>query len=181
MKIYPLPPKPKRFVEEWIAEMLKLGYIEPNDSPFGAPIFTVMKPNGDYRICVNYKDLNSVTETDLYPLPNIQELLDQIGTSKYFTQLDLPSSFRLLRMNPEDSHKAGFKTHVGTFKPKVLIEGMKNCPPVYQRFMNFLFEKVLATGSKVSIFIDNVFIFTKSVEEDFEYTCKCLKVMIENS
>ena len=76
----------------------------------------VKKGDDSYRFCVDFRQLNHVTTHDRYPLPRIDDLLDQLGKSKYFSSLDLASGYWQIPMNPEDAHKTTFRTRKDIFQ-----------------------------------------------------------------
>jgi len=93
----------------------KDGVITPSDSPWNAPLLVVPKKpdiNGKvkYRVCVDFRKLNQVTVGDAFPLPNITDILDQLGKSKYYTTLDLAQGYHQVPMNPTDREKTAFST-----------------------------------------------------------------------
>ena len=75
----------------------------------------VKKDDGTYRFCVDFRKLNQVTIHDLYPLPRIDDLLDQLGCSTYFTSIDLAAGYWQIPMDPRDAHKTAFRTRRGLF------------------------------------------------------------------
>ena len=90
---YPLPPKKLEAMREQIKELAQHGWIEPSVSPWGAPILFVPKKNGDLRLCVDFRDLNAVTEDDSFPLPRIEVMLHRASSASIFSKLDLASGF----------------------------------------------------------------------------------------
>ncbi len=86
---YRVPEARRRATEEEIQQMLKLGVIEPSNSPWSSPIVMVPKPDGTLRFCNDFHRLNEVSEFDGYPIPQVDELLDRLGTARYISTLDL--------------------------------------------------------------------------------------------
>jgi hypothetical protein len=100
--------------------MLKLGLIAPSHNPFASPILLVKKNDGSWRFYVDYRKLNAVTVKNKFPMPIIDELLDEISGVAFFTKLDLNSGFHQIRMTEEDEFKTTFKTHHGHYQFRMM-------------------------------------------------------------
>ena len=116
-------------------EMQSNNIIKPSESPWASPVVLVKKRDGTLRFCVDYRALNSVTKPDVFPLPRIYDLLDQLGKSKYFTTLDLKSGYWQIKVQTDSQEKTAFITHEGLFEFRVMPFGVKNAPAVFQRLM----------------------------------------------
>ena len=100
-------------MEEAVADMLAEGVIRPSSSPYASPVTLVPKKDGTTRFCVDYRKLNSVTVRDQYPLPQIQDIFDQIGGSTIFSTLDLKAGYWQLPMEEESIAKTAFSMSYG--------------------------------------------------------------------
>ena len=118
-------------IQQEIDKMLRQGIIRPSISPWSSPVVLVKKKNGETRFCVNYRKLNQITKKDNYPLPRIDELLDDFGKAKWFSTLDLKSGYWQVEMNPADQAKTAFITRHGTYEYLVMPFGLTNAPATF--------------------------------------------------
>ena len=97
-------------LEKQLQELLDKGLIHPSVSPWGAPILFVRKKDGSLRLCIDYRELNQVTMKNKYPLPRIDDLLDQLARAAMFSKIDLRSGYHQLKIKKEDVPKTAFRT-----------------------------------------------------------------------
>ena len=174
--MYRLSPLEMREAKEQITKFIADGIIEPSKSPYGAPILFVPKPNGrGLRLCVDYRALNSVTIKNRYPIPRIDDLLDEIQGAKYFTSLDLTSGYHQIRISDEDVPKTAFRTPFGHFQFKVLIEGFDERPCDVSDSDERHFPEV--SSGLVVVYLDDVLIYSKTLEEHQRHVRLVLEVL----
>jgi hypothetical protein len=150
-------------VKEMINEMLVNQIIEPSDSPWASPVVLAPKPDGTLRFCVDYRKINNITEKDAYPLPKIEDLLNQLDGSKYFAKLDLAAGYWQVKMKEEDKPKTAFCIPTGLYQFLIMPFGLVNAPPTFQRLMNRVLGNLL--GKIAIVYIDDILIFGRTPEE----------------
>ena len=158
-----LPVALKDTVDKEVTKMLKEGVIRHSSSPWSSPLVMVKKKDGSWRVCVDYRKLNSMTHRDAYPLPRIDATLDSLGDCSLFTTLDLASGYWQVEVAEPDKEKTAFSTARGHFEFNVMPFGLTNAPATFQRLM----ECVLAglSGEQCLIYLDDIIIFSSSFEE----------------
>ncbi len=122
-------------VARQLREMQGSGVISPSASPWASPVVLVRKKDGTLRFCIDYRELNSVTKTDTFPLPRNDDMLDQLNKAKFFSTLDLASGYWQVQVHPQSKEKTAFVTHRGLYQFNVMPFGLKNAPGVFQRLM----------------------------------------------
>ena len=161
----------RREVAKQLAKMQREGVIRPSSSPWASAIVLVRKKDGMLRICVDYRHLNSVTKLGTFPLPRIDDLLDQLGSAKCFTTLDLAAGYWQIRVADESIEKTAFITPTGLFEFRVMPFGLTNAPAVFQRLMQRVLQGLNPTEGPdfVSVYIDDVLIFSRSMKEHLHH------------
>ncbi|XP_068200695.1 uncharacterized protein [Palaemon carinicauda] len=123
---YRLNPEKRAFVEKEIKYMLEHDLIQPSISPWSSPVMLVKKPDGEFRMCVDYRKVNIHTKRDSFPLPRIDDCLDQIGPSKFITKLDLLKGYWQVPLSDRAREISAFATPFGLYECKVMPFGLKN-------------------------------------------------------
>ena len=136
IKQYKFPISLTEKVSRQAEELLKEGIIKPSSSPYNSPLWLVpkkmdasLKPK--WCLVSDFRMLNEKTITDAYPLPDITQIIDQVGGHKYYTILDLASGFHQILMDPRDAHKTAFSTPYGHYEYVRMTIGLKNAPPTF--------------------------------------------------
>ena len=160
---YRMAPAEMAELKKQLEDLLGKRFIRPSTSPWGAPVLFVKKKDGSFRLCIDYRGLNRVTVKNKYPLPRIDELLDQLRGATCFSKIDLTSGYHQIPIAEADVRKTAFRTRYGHFEFVVMPFGLTNAPAAFMRLMNSVFQEFL--DEFVIIFIDDILVYSKSPEE----------------
>ena len=166
MTAYRVAPRRLPLLEEEIKTLLREGIIEPSNSQWAFPAILVPKPGGAVTLCIDYRKLNKVTIPDKFPIPLIDDLVDRLGHSKVISVLDLAKGYYQAPVHANSVDKTAFVTPLGKYCFTVLPFGLTGGPSVFQRLMNTVLAGKVDHGSA---YIDDIAIFSNSVEEHFQH------------
>ncbi|PIK47551.1 hypothetical protein BSL78_15569 [Apostichopus japonicus] len=146
-----------------VDKMLEEGVISPSNSAWASPVVLVKKKDGSIRFCIDYRKLNNVTNKDAFPLPRIDDSLDALSGSQWFSTLDLRSGYWQVEMENVDKVKTAFSMGTGLYEFNVMPFGLCNAPGTFQRLM----EQVLRGlhWRTCLIYIDDIIIYARTLEE----------------
>ncbi|XP_063374947.1 uncharacterized protein LOC134662604 [Cydia amplana] len=136
LKPYRLSPIRQKQLKDKLDEMLKNNIIKECESPWAAPVVLVPKGDTDIRVCIDYRKLNAITTPDRYPLPRMDDLLQQAKAMPYMTTIDLQSGYWQIKIDENDQNKSCFVTVFGTFMFLRMPFGLRNAPSTFQRLMD---------------------------------------------
>jgi hypothetical protein len=142
------------------------GLLRPSYNEFGSPIILVRKSYGSLRVCIDYRGLYKVTRKDAYPLPRVDDTIDE-HNANFYTHLDLASGFWQVQGRDEDIHMSAFWTHDGLMEWVAMPYGLCSARATFQRMMNDILRDFLHKFAIV--YLDDVCIYSRTLQEHVEH------------
>ena len=157
---YRMAPAELKELKTQLQELVDRGFIRPSISPWGAPMLFLKKKDGTWRLCIDYRQLNKVTIRNIYPLPRIDDLIDQLRGVKVLSKIDLRSGYYQLRIRESDIPKTAFRTRYGHYEFLVMSFGLTNALAAFMDLMKWVFRPYL--DRFVIVFIDDILVYSRS-------------------
>jgi hypothetical protein len=162
-------------IERQIQELLEHGVITKSNSPFVSPVILVKKSDHTWRLIVDYRHLNALTVKGKYPLPVIDELLDELAGAKWFSKLDLRAGYHQIRLAPGEEFKTAFQTHHGHYEFRVMAFGLTGAPATFQHAMNASLAPVLRKFALV--FFDDILVYSPDYDSHLKHVQAVLEII----
>jgi hypothetical protein len=172
---YGYSPALKSEIEQQVNKMLAEGIIRPSTSPFSSSVVMTKKKDGSWRFCIDYRFLNALTLKSKFPLPIIDEFLDELSKASWFTKLDLRSGFHQILLKAGDVYKTGLSTHRGHYEFLVMPFGVTGGPGSFQAAMNSTLAPLLRHCALV--FLDNILVYSATFEEHIAHIEAVFKLL----
>lgn len=153
----------KQQVEKIIGEMRQQNLIRPSTSPWSSSIVLVKKKSGELRFCVDYRQVNEITKKNSYPIPRVDDSLDEMSGSKFFSTLDLKSGYWQIPMDEQSREKTAFASHMGLYEFNVMPMGLCNSAASFQRLMRIVLQGIEWQGTLA--YLDDVIIYGRTFDE----------------
>jgi hypothetical protein len=170
---YRMPYFQREMLREELENMEKADIIEKASSPWAAPVVYVpKKESGQWRLCIDFRKLNSVAKTTAYPLPRIGDIFDTLEGNRYFTSLDLACGFWQIELDEESRPKAAFNTIYGQYRFRRLPFGLATAPGTFQKVMNAVLSGL--NWIHCMVYVDDIIIFSRTMEEHITLLDKVL-------
>jgi len=168
-------------VKRQIDVLVNLGKMRSSNSEYACRVTLPVKKDGSRRFCGDYRPLNAQTHQDLFPMSLVEDVIDQLGNSSWFTALDLQSGFWQIRMAPEDIKKTALITKTGLYDWTVMPFGLKNATNTFTQTMSEVFKDL---GSKfLKVFVDDLNVHSESWGEHLQHLnavlCKLREVNLK--
>ncbi|CAI7860634.1 unnamed protein product [Closterium sp. NIES-53] len=177
-KTLELPPAIQKLLEEFedvLLDDLLDQLIRPSTSPYGAPALFTPKPDGSLRMCIDYQALNKQTIKNKYPIPRIDDLLDQLRGATIFSKLDLRSGYWQIRMADNSIHKTAFRTRYGSYEYLIMPFGLTNAPATFQAEMNHILRPLV--DECVVVYLDDILIYSRDMKQHIKHLRRVFEIL----
>lgn len=168
-----VPPAHQEIIKKELEMILDAGIVRPASSAWSFPVVIARKKDGKPRFCVDYRELNKVMKADRFPIPNMEEIMEDLQGSCVLSTLDLFSGYWQVRVSEDCKDRTTFTCKYGTYSFEVIPFGLMNAPATFQRMMNDILRDVPFAG----VYIDDVVIFSTNILEHLTHIRTVLELL----
>ena len=166
-------PQQEAYIREEVKNLLKKGYVTPSFSPWASPVLVVVKKDGTYRMCIDYRKLNAHTKKDAYPLPRIEDCLELCREAIWMTIFDLRDAYHHIPVHPDSQAATAFCTKDGLYQWTVMPFGATGAPGCFQRYVDSVFRGM--TGRNCVVYFDDIVVYSKDFETHLKDVAEVLQ------
>ncbi|RDX96123.1 hypothetical protein CR513_21252, partial [Mucuna pruriens] len=169
----------RKSIKEEVGKLLAAGFVREVQYPtWLANVVMVKKANGRWRMCTDYTALNKACPKDPYPLPNINQLVDEVSEHALLSFMDAYSGYNQIRMHPADEEKTAFIIEAGAFCYKVMPFGLKNVGATYKRLMDKVFKEII--GKDMEVYVDDMVVKSSKAETHYHTLERVFTILRKN-
>ena len=163
-KVYPVPVHLREEFNKEVDRLFELGIIEPSQSPYCSPVVMIKKPDNSYRVAQDFRALNSITNFDAEPMPNIEDDLYKFSNAVFISELDITKAYHQVKLDLDSKKYTAFPTYKGLMQYTRMPFGLVTACATYIRLMRIVFDKI----SNVSVYFDNIYVISKEWKDHLE-------------